>query len=196
MAPAADQPPCGLTPGGRPVADSDAELLGRIAKRDRDAFETFYLRYVRAVYALALHRLGERADAEEATRRTFAAIWGSSAAPVPERGDGPRWLFTVAENTIGDQAASRAHSVSRDEVPGDKPQAGPGPAAEDGWSLFRVHAAVMGLPEQERVPIELLYWEGRSQSEIAKRLGLSIGTVKARTLRALEHLARRLERLR
>ena len=93
---------------------------------------------------------------------------------MPESGDGARWLFTVAENAIGDQAS----------------------VAEDGWPAFRVHAAVTGLPEQERVPLELVYWEGRSQSEIAEQLGLPLGTVKTRTLSALVHLATRLERLR
>ena len=68
--------------------------------------------------------------------------------------------------------------------------------AEDGWLAFRVHAAVAELPEQERVPLELAYWGGRSQSEIAELLGLPLGTVKTRTRSALARLAVRLEGLR
>jgi RNA polymerase sigma factor (sigma-70 family) len=193
MAPAADQPPRGLILGGHPVEESDAELLSRIARRDREAFELFYRRYVRAVYALALSRLGDRDRAGEATRQTFAAIWDFAATGPPERGDGARWLFAVAANAIDERRQRRAEPRSCDEVLEVEPQLGPESPSADGWPAFRVHAAVMGLPEEQRVPIELFYWKGRSQSEIAEELGLSIGTVRANILSALAHPATTLE---
>jgi DNA-directed RNA polymerase specialized sigma24 family protein len=67
--------------------------------------------------------------------------------------------------------------------------------SEEGWLAFRVHAAVAELPEQERVPLELAYWEGRSPSEIAEQLGLPLGTVQTSARSALERLAVRLEEL-
>jgi RNA polymerase sigma-70 factor, ECF subfamily len=181
MAPAADEPE---QDDLHLIADSDGELLGRIAERDREAYEILYRRYARPVYGLALRRLRDQEAAEDATRRAFAAIWRSAASDVPERGGGARWVFTVAENTIL-------------ELPEPTPrEPGPEPEAEFGWLAFRVHTAVAELPEQERVPLELAYWEGRSQSEIAEQLGLPLGTVKTRTRSALGRLAMRLEGLR
>ena len=140
----------------------DSQRLGRIAERDLEALDILYHQYARSAYGLALRRLGDRDGAEDATRRTFAAIWGFAATRVPKSGDGARWLFTVAENAIGGEASGRAHPVSRDEVSEVKPHPG---------------------------PLELVYWEGRSQSEIAEQLGLPLGTIKTRTLRALVYLA-------
>jgi RNA polymerase sigma-70 factor (ECF subfamily) len=92
-------------------------------------------------------------------------------------------VFTVAENAIVDHARAPI---------GTPRELGPELEAESGWLAFRVHAAVAELPEQERVPLELAYWEGRSQSEIAEQLGLPLGTVETRTRSALGRLATRL----
>jgi RNA polymerase sigma-70 factor (ECF subfamily) len=181
------------------VAGSAGELLCRIAERDLEAFEIFYRRYARAVYGLALRRLGDREGAEEATRRAFAAIRRSAASYVPERGGGTRWLFTVAESAIVDDARARSgrQLVAPDELPEvTRPQPSPESVAEAGWLAFHIHAAVAELPEQERVPLELAYWEGRGQSEIAEQLGLPLGTVKTRTRSALVRLTMSLGRLR
>ena len=99
------------------------------------------------------------------------------------------WLFAIARNAAVDALPSRA-AASHSEVP-DLQDDGPGPderasAAEE---AFRVHAAVDGLPDQEREVIELAYFHGLSQSEVAARLGAPLGTVKTRTRRALAHLA-------
>jgi RNA polymerase sigma-70 factor (ECF subfamily) len=177
MAPAPDEPEHDVRSAVHVVADSDGELLCRIAERDLAAFEILYQRYARPVYGLALRRLRDREAAEDATQRAFAEIWRSAATYVPERDGGARWLFTVALNAIV-----------------DRPGAEPG--AEEGWPVFRVHAAVAELPEEERVPLELAYWGGRSESEIAELLGLPLGTVKIRTRSALARLAVRLEGLR
>jgi RNA polymerase sigma-70 factor, ECF subfamily len=176
MAPAGE-PEHGV-PADRLVADSDGELLCRIAEQDLEAFDILYGRYARPVYGLALRRLRDRGRAEDATRQAFAAIWRSAATYVPEPGGGVRWLFTVARNEIVDHASR---------------EPGPESVTEDGWRAFRVHAAVAELPERERVPLELAYWEGRSRSEIAELLGLPLGTVDTRTRSALARLAVRLQ---
>lgn len=199
MAPVTDESEHDARPDLHVVAGSDGELLRRIAERDLDAFELLYRRYARPVYALALRRLRDRGRAEDATQEAFATVWRSAARYVPERGGGARWLFTVARNAIVDHArrARRARLVPSGELP-DAASHEPGPdsAAEDGWLAFRVHAAVAALPERERIPLELAYWGGHSQSEIAERLGLPLGTVKTRTRSALARLALDLEELR
>jgi RNA polymerase sigma-70 factor (ECF subfamily) len=180
----------------RVVSDSDADLLGRIGERDLAAFELLYGRYVRAVYAMAMRRLRDGGHAEDATQEVFASVWRSAATYTPERGGAARWLFTVARNTVIDHArvTSRVRSAAQEEAP-ELASGDPGPedAAEEGWISFRVHAAVAELPEHERVPLELAYWGGRSQSEIADLLGVPLGTVKTRTRSGLAHLAARLE---
>jgi RNA polymerase sigma-70 factor, ECF subfamily len=198
MAPDADEPEHDVRSALDVVADSDGELLCRIAERDLAALEILYRRYARSVYGLALRRLRDREGAEDATRRAFAAIWRSAGTYVPEGGSGEQWLFTVAQNAIVDHAPapSRTPLVASAELPEVTPrESGPESVAEDDWLAFRVHAAVAELPEQERVTLELAYWGGRSRSEIAELLGLPLGTVTIRTRSALAHLAVRLEGL-
>jgi len=177
----------------RPVAEcTDGELLARIGGGDRDAFDVLYRRFVRPVFALALRRLGDRGRAEDATQETFASIWRSARSYKPERGPGAPWLYAVARNAIVDRARARTETPME---PPDEPARGPGPEeqAEQSWLSFRVHGAVEGLPEQERVLLELAYWGGLSQSEIADFLNIPLGTVKTRTRAALGRLADELE---
>jgi RNA polymerase sigma-70 factor (ECF subfamily) len=167
---------CGPTDDARAdsvrLADSDAELLRLVAGRDRGAFERLYRRYARPVYGLALRTLADRKAAADATRRTFAAVWASAAAGVPEGARGDRFIFAVACAEL-DRTGGR-------------------PPDEGGWPAFRVHAAVGVLPEHERTALELAYWSGRSLSEVADVLGLPVDAVEARTRSALAHLAARL----
>lgn len=174
---------------------SDGELLTRIAAGDRDAFDVFYRRFVRPVFSLALRRLGDRGRAEDATQETFAAVWRSARSYKPERGPGAPWLYAVARNAIVDRTRSRSETPME---PPDQPTGEPGPAerAEQSWLSFRVHSAVESLPEQEKVLLELAYWGGLSQSEIAEFLNIPLGTVKTRTRSALGRLAGRLEEVR
>lgn len=186
----------------RPVAEtippvserttSDEELLTRIGRGDRAAFEELYRRYARSVLGLALRRLGDRGRAEDALQETFTSIWRSAGSYRPERGRGAPWLYAVARNAISDRGRARNEPAA--EVPDEpSPELGPADRAEQGWAAFRVHRAVAGLPEHERRLIELAYWGGMSQSEIAKLLGIPLGTVKTRTRSALARLADALE---
>jgi RNA polymerase sigma-70 factor, ECF subfamily len=170
------------------TGSSDGELLRRIGDGDRDSFDIIYRRFVRPVFALALRRLGDRGRAEDATQETFAAVWRSAASYDPERGPGAPWLYAVARNAIVDRSRSRAEPPM--EAP-DEPAHDEGPAerAERSWLAWRVHTAVEQLPEHERLLLELAYWGGLSQSEIAEFLGIPLGTVKTRTRSALGRLA-------
>jgi RNA polymerase sigma-70 factor, ECF subfamily len=170
------------------TGSSDGELLQRVGEGDRDSFDILYRRFVRPVFALALRRLGDRGRAEDATQETFAAVWRSARSYNPERGPGAPWLYAVARNAIVDRSRSRVEPPM--EAP-DEPtvEAGPAERAERAWLSWRVHTAVEQLPEHERVLLELAYWGGLSQSEIAEFLGIPLGTVKTRTRNALGRLA-------
>ena len=167
---------------------NDGELIQRIAQRDQGAFEALYNRYARAVFGLALRRLGDRGRAEDAVQETFASIWRSAGTYRPERGPGAPWLYTVARNATVDRSRERIETPS--EVP-DEPTTEPGPAdqTEQSWIAWRVHSALQELPEREREAISLAYWSGLSQSEVAEFLGIPLGTVKTRTRSGLARLA-------
>lgn len=180
-------------PGERhPAGEDDAELLVRVADRDRAAFELLYQRYVRSVFGLALRRLRDRQRAEDAVQETFAAVWRSAASYRPERGPAAPWLYAVARNAIVDRLRSRVEPAS--EVP-EMISAEPGPAdtAEASFVSWRVHRALEELPEREREVLELAYWSQLSQSEVAGYLNIPLGTVKTRTRSALSRLAELLE---
>jgi len=171
---------------------NDGELIQRIAQRDRGAFEDLYNRYARAVFGLALRRLGDRGRAEDAVQETFASIWRSAGTYRPERGPGAPWLYTVARNATVDRSRERIETPS--EVP-DEATNEPGPAeqTEQNWLSWRVHSALQELPEREREAIALAYWSGLSQSEVAEHLGIPLGTVKTRTRSGLARLAELLD---
>jgi RNA polymerase sigma-70 factor (ECF subfamily) len=164
----------------------------RIADRDRAAFEVLYHRYVRSVFGIALQRLRDREHAEDAVQDAFAAVWRSAASYRPERGPAAPWLYAVARNAIVDKLRAR------DEPPVDPPdvvshEPGPAERAESAYVSWRVHRALESLPEREREVLELAYWSGLSQSEVASFLDIPLGTVKTRTRSALAHLAELLE---
>jgi RNA polymerase sigma-70 factor (ECF subfamily) len=171
---------------------TDEQLLGRIAEGDRDAFETLYRRYARAVLGLALRRLGDRGRAEDAVQEAFTSVWRAARSYRPERGLAAPWLYAVARNAIADRHRARSEPPAE---AADEPAGEPGPdeRAEQGWVAWRVHRAVEELPQQEREVVELAYWSGLSQSEIADFLGIPLGTVKTRTRSGLHRLADVLE---
>jgi RNA polymerase sigma-70 factor (ECF subfamily) len=171
---------------------TDGELIERVAGGDRPAFEELYRRYVRAVLGLALRRIGDRGRAEDATQDAFVAIWRSARTFDPRRGAGAPWLYAVARNAITDglRRTPAATSELQDGPTGDPD---PSEQAESAWTAWRVHRALEVLPEHERPLIELAYWRGLSQSEIAESLGIPLGTVKTRTRSALARLANELE---
>jgi RNA polymerase sigma-70 factor (ECF subfamily) len=176
----------------RYAAASDGDLIRRVARRDANAFEVLYHRYARPVFGLALRRLGDRMRAEDAVQETFAAIWRSARTYKPDRGAGAPWLYAVARNAIVDRSRSRT------DVPGEVPETaatepGPDERAEASYVSWRVHRALEELPENERNVIELAYYGGLSQSEVADFLDIPLGTVKTRTRAGLGRLSDVLE---
>jgi RNA polymerase sigma-70 factor, ECF subfamily len=171
---------------------SDTELLVRVAKRDREAFEVLYRRYIRSVFGLALQRLRDRERAEDATQETFAAVWRSAGSYKPERGPAAPWLYAIARNAVVDRLRARDDMpVEPPDMTSDEP--GPADRAESSYVSWRVHRALETLPVREREVVELAYWSGLSQSEVASFLDIPLGTVKTRTRSALAHLADVLE---
>ena len=179
-----------MDPGGL----SDEVLLEQVAlSRDAEAFETLYRRYSRAVYSLVQRVLRDHHAADDASQEAFAAVWRAARGYRRERGAASAWLFAIARNAAVDAARARVPLVVG-EAP-DVPDQGPLPEtmAIAEMEAFEVHVAVDSLPDRERDVIELAYYSELSQTEIADRLSLPLGTVKTRTRTALGRLAGVLE---
>ena len=190
-----EPPPCRPTPRDFVglSSRSDEDLLELVAEwRDEAAFDELYRRYGRAVYAVVRRLVGDHARSEDVAQQAFINVWRAAAGYRRERGPATGWLFAIARNAAFDALRTR-EAPSRWELP-DLLDDGPGPdqRAAAAEQAFRVHAAVDRLPAHEREVIELAYYDGLSQSEVAARLGAPLGTVKTRTRRALAHLAERL----
>jgi RNA polymerase sigma-70 factor (ECF subfamily) len=175
--------------------ETDAHLIQRVAGGDSDAFTELYRRFARPVLAMAIRQLGDSGRAEEAAQETFAAVWRSARSYRPERGSASAWLYAVARHAIIDRARQRREPVA--EAPDEaSPDVGPVEQAEGSWLAWRVHSALEQLPERERIVLELAYWSGLSQAEIASYLDVPLGTVKTRTRTGLSRLAGLLEEVR
>ncbi len=175
---------------------TDGALIERIAGGEREAFEELYARYARPVLGLALRRLGDRGRAEDVVQEVFAAIWRSASTYDPRRGPGAAWLYTIARNTIVDALRKRPPPTLADPPDVVDTAATPEDEVEASWNAWRIHRALEGLAEGERTVIELAYFSGLSQSEVAGFLQIPLGTVKTRTRSGLAHLADALEETR
>ena len=175
---------------------SDSELVERVATGDGEAFAELYRRFGRPVLGMANRRLGDNGWAEDATQETFTAVWRSARSYRRERGSASSWLYAVARNAIVDRARQRHEPVAELDLQEASPEAGPDLRAEASWLAWRAHAALERLPESERVVLELAYFSGLSQSEIASYLDVPLGTVKTRTRAGLKRLSGLLEEVR
>jgi RNA polymerase sigma-70 factor (ECF subfamily) len=158
-------------------------LLERIAGRDAQALADLYDRYAPASLALAGRILGDRSEAEDVLQVVFTRVWQEAGRYDPARGSATAWLLSWVRNGAIDrlrrrEALQRAalHSAGQaaEGTRGGDPEGG---ATEDKEKLAR---AVAELPPDQRQVIELAYFEGLSQTQIAQRLGEPLGTVKTR----------------
>src|SRR3954467_3304752 len=171
------------------IEQSDEQLLGLVAGRDTEAFERLYDRYVRPVFTLCVRALGDRERAEDAAQEAFASIWRAAASFDPARGNAAAWIFTIARNPATDAPRRRIARPVAEAPDAVDPSPTPDERAASDFVSFHVHQAVEALPAAEREVIELAYFRGLSQSEIAAQTGTPLGTVKTRTRAALRHLS-------
>lgn len=187
------EPRAASIPSVNGTPSSDGELIVRVAARDRSAFEELHRRFARSVFGLSLRRIPDRGRAEDAAQEVFASLWRSASTYDPERGPGAAWLYTVARNTIFDMLRRSPAATVPDPPEIASTEAEPPEQVEASWLAWRVHRALAVLTELERPVIELAYWSGLSQREIAEFLQLPLGTVKTRTRSGLARLADELE---
>jgi RNA polymerase sigma-70 factor (ECF subfamily) len=175
-------------PEDRPV---DQELVARVAQGEPDALAALYDRHERAVYSLVFRIVRDQGEAEDVVQDVFSQAWAQAARHDPSRGAVGAWLLTIARSRAIDRLRSRR--ARPDNAPADERDVvslrAPGPA-QDAQLLSRERAAIVRsalerLPVLQRIAIELAYYEGLSQSEIAERLEQPLGTIKTRMRLAL-----------
>ncbi len=156
----------------------------RLAAGDTSVVGTLYDRYARAVFSLAVRVLGDRADAEEIVQDVFAQVWSQAARFDAARGTFAAWLLMMTRSRAIDRLRTRRPggvALAADPV---REPADPIPTQEQsvitGEDVDRLRGAMQDLTASQRTPIELAYYEGLSQSEIAERLQEPLGTVKTR----------------
>jgi RNA polymerase sigma-70 factor (ECF subfamily) len=159
---------------------SDAELLRAIAAGSEAAFEELRGRYGRAVARVC--RTVVRADAEDCEQEVFARVWGKAALFDPGRGSAAAWLLTLARRT-----ALNVHAGRRPPLPvQDAPESA---AEQHDLDAFWLDSALARLSERERTVIQLAYYNDLSESAIARRLRVPVGSVKSWKRRGLNRLA-------
>jgi RNA polymerase sigma-70 factor (ECF subfamily) len=169
------------------------ELIRRLAAGDRDAFGPFYDRYAPLVYPLVLRIVRDRADAADVLQDVFWEAWQGAPQYDPARGSPEAWMITRART----RAIDRVRAVRRrgetfvppvDEGLAAAPAEAGGDAAERAEARGVIGAALDRLPPAQREAIELAYYAGLTQTEIARRLDEPLGTVKTRIRLGLERL--------
>lgn len=176
----------------------ESDLVRRVAQGDEAALGQLYDRFGELLYAVALRIVGQAADAEEVVMEAFAQAWREAARFSPERGSVAAWLTVMARSRALDLI--RAHSrrqritdTAAREAPAEGPAMSggtppPGAAILDDERRRAVVSALAALSPPQRDAIELAYYQGLSQSEIAQRLQEPLGTIKTRMRLGMQKL--------
>jgi RNA polymerase sigma-70 factor, ECF subfamily len=170
---------------------SDEALVALVARGDEDALAELYDRVGRIAYGLALRVLRDERHAEDAVQEAFLQVWRSAATFRAERAKASTWILTLVHRRAVDlvrrEERRQADPLTDDSAAGVAPEE----TDEAAWLRFereRVQVALKQLPDVQREALELAYYGGFSQSELAERLGVPLGTIKSRMFAGLARL--------
>lgn len=175
---------------------ADLELVRRMAAGDESALGTLYDRYSPLLHSVVLRIVGDSGDAEEVLEDAFWQAWRQAGRYEESRGGLSTWLVMIARSRALDRVRSRQRVREErwDDLPPatadpiDETSASPSDAAEGDELRRIVGRAVATLPPEQRQAVELAYFRGMSQTEIAEATGQPLGTVKTRARLALQKL--------
>jgi RNA polymerase sigma-70 factor (ECF subfamily) len=168
---------------------SDEALVALVSRSDESALAELYDRVGGTAYGLAYRVLRDEALAEDAVQEAFMGLWRSAGSFIPERAKASTWILTLVHRRAVDLV--RREQRRRTEPLEGAPEPTEGSAEQAAWLAFdrqRVQAALAALPDQQREAIELAYYGGYTQSELADRLGQPLGTIKSRMFAGLSRL--------
>jgi RNA polymerase sigma factor (sigma-70 family) len=168
---------------------SDEALLALASRSDEAALGELYDRYGRVAYGLALRILRDRALAEDAVQEAFLAVWRSAGSFLAEQGKPSTWILTLVHRRAVDlvRREERRRTEPLDELAQPTGEA----TDEEAWLRAQrqvVQEALRKLPAEQREALELAYYGGFTQSELAERLGQPLGTIKSRMFTGLKRL--------
>ena len=163
----------------------DGALLRAVATRDKDAFQQLYARHSPLLFSLAVKILSDRTEAEDVLQETFVQVWNTAVSFDEQRGKPLGWFIMLTRSRAIDRLRSRktrarlAESVGKEEtqITTSTTPAGDAVTSE---AQRTVRDALGKLPDDQRVPIEMAYFGGLTQFEIAQKLSQPLGTVKTR----------------
>jgi RNA polymerase sigma-70 factor (ECF subfamily) len=180
------------------IEASDTDLIARAAEGNARALEVLYDRYSGVVFSFALRIVAERALAEEILQEAFFRAWQQGGNFSAGRGTFITWLLSITHNLAIDEIRRRrrrpqkADSEEPELVLAAVADTGAGADVEDevwlGALRETIGAALAGLPPAQRVPIEMAYFQGLTQREIAEALNEPLGTIKTRMRLGLQKL--------
>jgi len=184
--------------GGNLSSVEDVETVEAIVQRDPEALADLYARYSSMLAALAHRVLGDPSDAEEVLQETFLQVWNQAERYDRLRSSVSTWLVLITRSRAIDRLRSRqvvqrtAIAAQREKVDLHTSPEGVGHVLTDERGK-RLDEAMGDLPLEQREVLELAFYKGMTQSEIAEHSGIPLGTVKTRTLLAMKKLRRALE---
>ena len=163
---------------------ADEDLISLVEANDAQAFAVLYDRHSRAAYSLAYRMMGKRQAAEDLVQDAFLKVWRAAGSYRAERGSVRTWLLSIVHNRGIDQLRSLAsHRRTQDRIEASAPKSQPSEAFAESWrnsQSEQVREALKTLPPEQLKILELAYFSGYTHVEIAKLLGLPLGTVKGR----------------
>ena len=166
---------------------TDAEIIGLVASRDRRAFDELYDRYAQIIFNLCIRILKKETDAQDVMQEIFVQVWRDAGRFDPGRASVKTWLFTIARSRSLDRYRSRKAVETR--IEGSEDDLSNLPIGKDlqesSVTQQYVHHALSQLSGEQRLVLELSYYEGLTQEEIAEQLGEPLGTIKSRIRSAL-----------
>ncbi|MGB4862736.1 MAG: sigma-70 family RNA polymerase sigma factor [Tepidiformaceae bacterium] len=182
----------------------DEALMLAIASRDEHAFAVLYDRYIDLVYSASLRVLADTGLAEDTSQDVFVRLWNRPETFIAERGRFVSWLMSVTRNRAVDELRARGRRRKREGGPLGEPDEAAEPlfsveavdpqgSAELHEEQLRVRKALMGLPGEQRQALELAYFGGFTQQEIAAQLREPLGTVKTRIRLGMQKLRKSIE---
>jgi len=174
-------------------ATNDAALVRQIADRQPEALAELYNRYSPTLLGLARRILGSTADAEEVLQEVFVHVWNHGGRYDPARSSVSTWLVLITRSRAIDRLRSRrvverTHDAAHQEEPGEHTS----PEGADNVFMHerraRVRRELEKLPPEQREVLEMAFYKGLTQTQIASQADIPLGTVKTRTLLAMKKL--------
>lgn len=166
---------------------ADEDLMSLVEGGDTQAFGVLYDRHSRAAYSLAYRMMSDKHSAEDLVQDALLKVWRSAGSYRAERGSVRTWILSIVHNRAIDQLRSLA-SRRRMQEKVEAPRSQPSEAFSESWrnsQREQVRAAMSTLPPEQIRILELAYFSGYTQAEIAEMLDLPLGTVKGRMRLAL-----------